>query len=223
MQKYWILRQIRARPRLLSSFVFGILLLLVLAPAFIDQRVTRALIAWNGGTVLYIVLITVMMVRSSRERMQLRAQREDEGQYVVLGLVVLAVIASLAAIAGELAVAKDLHGGAKTAHVALAAVTVVSSWAFMHVSFALHYAHIFYAAVAQDEEPGLNFPGKDEPGYGDFFYFAAIIGTSGQTADVSFTTSALRRLGSAHCIIAFFFNTAVLALAINIAASALSG
>ncbi|HUL68547.1 MAG TPA: DUF1345 domain-containing protein [Burkholderiaceae bacterium] len=223
MHKYWILRQIRARPRLLASAVVGILILVLVSPAFIDQHVTRALIAWNSGTVLYIVLISAMMVRSSREGMQRRAQSEDEGQYVVLGLVVLAVIASLAAIAGELAVAKDLHGGAKTAHVALAAVTVLSSWAFMHLTFALHYAHDFYAAVALGREPGLEFPGKDEPGYGDFFYFAAIIGTSGQTADVAFTRSALRRLGSAHCIIAFFFNTAVLALAINIAASALSG
>jgi uncharacterized membrane protein len=223
VHKYWILRQIRMRPRLLTSAAVGILVLMLVSPAFIDQPVTRALLAWNGGTVLYIVLITAMMVRSSRERMQLRAQREDEGQYVVLGLVVLAVVASLAAIAGELAVAKDLHGGAKTAHVTLAAVTVLSSWAFMHLTFALHYAHVFYSAVARGDEPGLEFPGKDEPGYGDFFYFAAIIGTSGQTADVSFTTSALRRLGSAHCIIAFFFNTAVLALAINIAASAFSG
>jgi len=223
VHKYWILRQIRMRPRLLTSFAFGILTLLVLSPIFVDQRVTRALIAWNAGTALYIVLIVVMMVRSSYEGMQRRAEREDEGQYVVLGLVVLTVIASLAAIAGELAVAKDLGGSAKAAHIALAAVTVVSSWAFMHLTFALHYAHVFYVAVARGREPGLEFPGKDEPDYGDFFYFAAIIGTSGQTADVSFTTGALRRLGSAHCIIAFFFNTAVLALAINIAASALAG
>jgi len=79
------------RPRLLTSFAFGILTLLVLSPIFVDQRVTRALIAWNAGTALYIVLIVVMMVRSSYEGMQRRAEREDEGQYVVLGLVVLTV------------------------------------------------------------------------------------------------------------------------------------
>jgi uncharacterized membrane protein len=64
----------------------------------------------------------------------------------------------------------------------------------------------------------LQFPGTADPTYGDFFYFAAVIGTSGQTADVAFTSSKLRRIGVLHCILAFFFNTTVLALTINIAA-----
>jgi uncharacterized membrane protein len=64
----------------------------------------------------------------------------------------------------------------------------------------------------------LTFPGTTDPGYGDFFYFAAIIGTSGQTADVSFNGSDMRPVGTVHCILAFFFNTTVLALTINTAA-----
>jgi uncharacterized membrane protein len=216
-----ILRQIRARPRLLTSLALGILAALLLPRDLVDQPVSRALVAWNAGTTLYIVLASLMMTRSSHEGLQRRAAREDEGRYVVLGLVIVAVIASLAAIASELVVAKDLHGSVKSVHVALAALTVVSSWAFMHMVFALHYAHDFYVAVAHDRKPGLAFPGEGKPGYGDFFYFAAVIGTSAQTADVEFTTSAMRRLGSAHCILSFFFNTAVLALAINIAASVL--
>jgi uncharacterized membrane protein len=216
-----ILRQVRARPRLLTSLAVGILVGLLLPRDLLDQAVSRALIAWNTGTTLYIILVSLMMTRSSREGLQRRAEREDEGRYVVLGLVIVAVIASLAAIAGELVVAKDLHGSVKSMHVALAALTVVSSWAFMHMIFAVHYAHDFYVAVARGRKPGLAFPGEGKPGYGDFFYFAAVIGTSAQTADVEFTTSAMRRLGAAHCILSFFFNTAVLALAINIAASVL--
>lgn len=221
MQKNPFLNQIRARPRLLIAFVVGILTLLFLPRGLASQLVTRALVAWNVGTTLYILLAAVMMLRSSHEGLQRRAQREDEGRYIVLALVIVAVIASLAAIAGELLVAKDMHGALKLAHIALAAVTVLSSWAFMHLIFALHYAHDFYAALARGRQPGLAFPGEAKPEYGDFFYFAAIIGTSGQTADVELTTSAMRRLGSVHCILSFFFNTAVLALAINIAASAL--
>ena len=57
-----------------------------------------------------------------------------------------------------------------------------------------------------------------DPGYGDFFYFACIIGTSGQTADVAFQGSALRPVGPMHCVLAFAFNTTVLALTVNIAA-----
>jgi len=134
-------------------------------------------------------------------------------------LVVVSAVASLAAIAGELAVVKDMHGFAKSAHIALAGSTVLTSWAFIQVMFALHYAHDYYAAVCHSRLAGLQFPGEDEPDYGDFFYFAAVIGTSGQTADVSFATKPMRRIGSMHCILAYLFNTTVLALLINIGAS----
>ncbi len=67
----------------------------------------------------------------------------------------------------------------------------------------------------------LSFPGGEYPDYGDFFYFAAVIGTSGQTADVAYISKALRRIGSLHCILAYLFNTTVLALLINIGAGIL--
>ena len=85
--------------------------------------------------------------------------------------------------------------------------------------FALHYAHDYYAAIGHRRPPGLRFPDEEHPNYGDFFYFAAIIGTSGQTADVAFSSKPMRRVGSVHCILAYLFNTVVLALLINIGAS----
>ena len=148
--------------------------------------------------------------------MRHRAQLQDDGQLVILGLVVLATIASLAAIAGELVVVKDMHGLIKSAHIALAGVTVLTSWAFIQVMFALHYAHDYYAAACHGKPAGLEFPKDDCPDYGDFFYFAAVIGTSGQTADVSFVSKPMRRIGALHCILAYLFNTTVLALLINI-------
>jgi uncharacterized membrane protein len=69
----------------------------------------------------------------------------------------------------------------------------------------------------QDAHGGLEFPGGQPPDYGDFLYFSCVIGTSGQTADVSFTSRKMRRTGTLHCILAFFFNTTLVALTINIA------
>jgi len=66
-------------------------------------------------------------------------------------------------------------------------------------------------------QEGLIFPGTSLPDYADFLYFSCVIGTSAQTADVSFSSSVLRRIGTVHCILAFFFNTTILALTINIA------
>jgi uncharacterized membrane protein len=183
--------------------------------------VTRWLLAWNCATVLYVLLAAVMMIRSTSHHMRRRAQLQDDGQVAILALTALAAIASLAAIAGQLAVVKDMHGYLKGAHIALAGLTVLSSWAFIQVMFALHYAHQYYAAVCHGRPAVLSFPGGEDPDYGEFFYFAAVIGTSGQTADVAFVSKSLRRIGSLHCILAYLFNTTVLALLINIGAGIL--
>jgi uncharacterized membrane protein len=217
--RYRLLRQVHARPRLFVAAAAAIVVGLFLPTGVASHAVTRWLIAWNTGAVLYVLLAAIMMTRSTTHRMRHRAQLQDDGQLVILVLVVVSAVASLVAIAGELVVVKDMHGFLKGAHIALAGATVLSSWAFIQVMFALHYAHDYYAAACHGRPAGLQFPDGDEPDYGDFFYFSAVIGTSGQTADVSFVSKPMRRIGSLHCILAYLFNTTVLALLINIGAS----
>ena len=206
-------------PRLFISTAVAIAVSVFLPVDLASHAVTRLLIAWNAGTCLYVLLAAIMMIRSSDRHMRHRAQIQDDGQLLILLLVVVSGIASLVAIAAELSVVKDMHGPIKIAHIALAGVTVMSSWAFIQVMFALHYAHQYYAALSGGLTAGLQFPDGDQPDYGDFFYFASVIGTSGQTADVSFVSKPMRRIGSVHCILAYLFNTTVLALLINIGAS----
>ncbi|WP_227871492.1 DUF1345 domain-containing protein [Novimethylophilus kurashikiensis] len=212
-------RQVHARPRLLLSIVVGSLVALMLPKWLALHAITRIIIGWSSVTTLYLALSAVMMYRSSHEQMRHRAQLEDEGQFVILTLVMLAALASLAAIVAELGLVKDMKGGLKYAHIGLAAFTIVSSWFFTHVMFALHYAHDYYASIDTRESTGLDFPHDKTPSYSDFLYFSFVIGTSGQTADVSFTSKRMRKIGLAHCVLAFFFNTTILALTINIAAS----
>lgn len=138
-----------------------------------------------------------MMIRSSKHHMRRRAQLQDDGQLIILLLVVVSTVVSLMAIAGELVVVKDMHGFNKVAHVALAGVTVVSSWAFTQVMFAIHYAHDYYAAACHGKAAGLQFPDDDQPDYGDFFYFAAVIGTSGQSR-VRIKANASHRIAALH-------------------------
>jgi len=212
---------VQARPRLFIAIAWAVAVGMLLPSTLGVHPVTRLLIAWNAGTVLYVALAATMMLRSSSQKMRYRAQLQDDGQLAILMLACLAAIASLAAIAVELALSKDSHGFLKVAHIALAGCTVLSSWAFIQMMFALHYAHDYYAATCRGRTPGLRFPDDDNPDYGDFFYFSAIIGTSGQTADVAFSSKPMRRIGSLHCILAYLFNTTVLALLINMAASLL--
>ena len=214
-----VLRQVRARPRIFIATIVAITVAVFLPTDLASHLVTRLLIAWNAGTCLYVVLAAIMMINSSHHHMRHRAQLQDDGQLIILLLVVVSSIASLVAIAAELAVVKEMHGLVRIGHITLAGVTVLSSWAFIQTMFALHYAHDYYAALSQGRPVGLQFPEDNTPDYGDFFYFAAVIGTSGQTADVSFASKPMRRIGSVHCILAYLFNTTVLALLINIGAS----
>ena len=209
----------KVRPRLFVVAALGVLTGLFLPHGIASQPISRWLIAWNVGAWLYVALAAQMMISSSRGHMRHRAQLQDDGKYAILGLTVIAAIASLVAIGCELSVVKDLHGWSRGAHIALAGLTVLSSWSFIQIMFTLHYAHDYYMAACHGHKPGLAFPDDPDPDYGDFFYFSAVIGTSGQTADVSFVTKPMRRIGSLHCILAYLFNTTVLALLINIGAS----
>jgi uncharacterized membrane protein len=220
-QKNAFFNQLHARPRLVFAVVLGVGIYLALPFIWTLGSTTRVLLSWNASVSLYLVLAGVMMARSSREKIRLRAIHQDDGRKTVLVLVVISAMASLLAIVGELSVVKSLTGQLRLGHIVLTALTVMTSWLFTHLMFAIHYAHDYYLNVSRKQPTGLIFPGEEAPDYGDFLYFAGVIGTSGQTADVSMTTRAMRRMGLAHCVLSFFFNAAVLALTINIAASLL--
>jgi uncharacterized membrane protein len=130
-------------------------------------------------------------------------------------LAFILVLTSLAALAA---------GMIKVLHIGLAAATIVSAWFFIHLTYALHYAReCFDEYFAEPGRPaaergGLAFPGTEHPDYYDFLYFSYVIGVACQTADVNISSPAMRRVVLVHCVLAFFFNSAVLALTINIAA-----
>jgi uncharacterized membrane protein len=211
------IRPVLSRPRLFSSILVGMLVVSFLPKSLALHGITRAIVGWNAGAWLYLMLSAHMMFWTTHETMRARSMKQDDGKYVILGMAIIAAIASLGSIVAELAVVKDMHGTLRYAHIALAVLTIFSSWAFTQVIFALHYAHDFYVNKERGNFGGLEFPNTTTPDYSDFLYFACVIGTSGQTADVSFTSRAMRRTGLAHCVLAFFFNTTLLALTINIA------
>lgn len=184
-----------------------------------QPAVTRALISWDIGVALYIILSVAMMRCADTKEMEGRAKLLDEGRIFTLLLAVVAVATCLVAICVELADAKEMAGGAKHFHIALVGVTVVLSWLFLHLIYALHYAHEYYSAEKGEKRGGLDFPGKHVPLYWDFAYFSFVIGMTAQTADVSITGRAMRKMALGQCILSFFFNIVVLVLTVNTAAS----
>ena len=97
--------------------------------------------------------------------------------------------------------------------------TVAASWIFVHVIFAIHYARRYYSSETDGEDcGGLLFPGGESPDDWDFLHFSIIIGVAAQTADIQIANRPLRRLATVHSVVAFVFNTVILALAINVMA-----
>ena len=210
-----LLRIVRIRPRLFISLGIGALVTAVLT-VFTDWRTaTRLLVGWDIYVGLYLALVAHLMAGAAIERIRARAAVEDEGQFAILILTVVAALASLGAIFSEL----GTGAGRRPAHIVLAALTILLSWAFIHTIFALHYAHEFYD---EDIGGGLAFPGGEtEPDYWDFVYFSFVIGMTSQVSDVGVTHKEIRRTVAAHGVVSFVFNAALLALTVNIAASAI--
>ncbi|HEY5409658.1 MAG TPA: DUF1345 domain-containing protein [Caulobacteraceae bacterium] len=219
IQKLW--RPFAVRPRLTAALLVGALVavILVYAPVHLLWS-TRAVLAWDAALAVFIGSTLKMMCDCDDNRIRGRAAGQDEGQHFILILAVFAAFISILAIAAELSIAKGEHGVAKGLRVALAFVTVLASWGFVQMIFALHYAHEFYGEAEEGEghRRGLLFPGDDTPDYWDFLHFGAVIGVAAQTADVAFASKAMRRTGTMHCLVAFIFNTVVLALTINLLA-----
>ena len=213
-----LVRVVRARPRLFGSVALGVVVLAALALLTRIQPAPRFLVGWDTGIVCYLLLAFHMMGGAHVHDIRRRAATQDEGQVAILVLTVAAALASLAAILVEL---RAPAGGSprQSADLLLAAFTIVVSWAFIHTMFALHYAHEFYGDGGR--EGGLAFPGDGEPDYWDFVYFSFVIGMTSQVSDVGITGKAIRRTAAAHGVVSFVFNAALLALTVNIAASAI--
>ncbi len=208
-------RIVYGRPRTFLAIALGVVAFLLLPGEL--RLVTRLLLGWDVFLGFYLTLVLWMMSRCGLAHIRRNAILQDDGSIVILLVAALGAFASLAAIVFELGAGKHTPP-----ELALAIGTITLSWAAVHTTFALHYAHEFYRGA---KPGGLAFPAGDgkpeEPDYWDFVYFSFIIGMTAQVSDVGITTRTIRRIATAHGIVSFIFNTALVALMVNIAASAI--
>jgi uncharacterized membrane protein len=209
------------RPLRLYGVLFSSLAVVILVALLIpagQSGLTRMAYGWIAGVAVFIAATLVRMaLAEDADAIRRRAAALDQTGVAVLPLSLLAAAASIVVVVGE-----AQSGGFPLRNGLLALGTVALSWSFIHLMFALHYAHAFYQQGEDAEDRGgLIFPGETQPDYWDFLHFALIIGVACQTADVQIADRGIRRLSSVHSLTAFVFNTVIVALAVNLAVSAL--
>ncbi|MGZ8410370.1 MAG: DUF1345 domain-containing protein [Hyphomicrobium sp.] len=177
----------------------------------------RLLVAGDGFFGVYLVLMAVLETRATPEDMRRRASFEDEGIILIVLITLTAISLSIGSIFALLEPERP-----DTFRLALAIASVPLGWLTLHTIAAFHYAHLYYAKVMssrghRQDAGGLEFPDTSEPTGWDFLYYSFVVGMTAQVSDVQVLTTPMRRLTLAHGVVSFFYNTVILALAVNLA------
>ena len=222
MTRLWLVRVILGHQRVVAALIVGLaaypLLPHSLGPA------TRSVMAWDIAAIVLLAMAARVFYRQGNdEAMSQNAKRQEDGEWTMFCVTLLGVGFSFVALTHELQNAHELSKAARSLHVGLVASTLLLSWLMTHIVFAFRYAHEYYSTAegAGAVDGGLEFPGKESPDYWDFVYFALVLGMTFQVSDVQITSRKLRRLATVHGLIGFLFNTVIVALTVNIAASLL--
>lgn len=202
--------------RALIALIAGILLGSFIPSSMAHGVVIRVIMGWDVAVLMFIFLKIGIILHATPAQIRALSVSERHDTAMLVWVVGLAALMSLGAIVLELGEVKRMEGLAKGIHVALVILTLILSWSLIQLMFALHYTRGYYLGVAENGRGGIEIPGETEPDYLDFLYVSCVIGTSMQTADVPFTTRAMRRTALVHGILAFFFNACLVALIINI-------
>lgn len=207
-------------PKLPHPRFAGFLLVFVLSTglAFLVLPPERALIAgFDLAAVMFVFSCLPLWSGDTADAARQRGLRDDGGRVFLL-LVTVAAFTSVL-----IATAILIPGNAKLspADLAICISTLILAWVFTNLVFAFHYSHLFYDPKDGHDRRGLDFLGTDDPAFPDFCYFSFVIGMTCQVSDVGISDRTLRQVATAHGVAAFFFNLGVLALAVNLAASAL--
>ncbi|SMO56836.1 DUF1345 domain-containing protein [Paracoccus laeviglucosivorans] len=175
--------------------------------------VDRLLLFSFTFSLTYLGMTAAMMRHVTADFLRKRADLDDEGMPFIVLIATGSVAISLGAI---LMTIRDPHSGLAMRPV-LALLSVPLGWAMIHTVMAFHYARIWYARDGHGHEArNLGFPGlKGDAGIWDFLYYSFTLGMAAQTADVTTLDARARRITLLHSGFSFYYNTVLLALAVN--------
>lgn len=184
---------------------------------------SRGLVGWCSGVLVYLLLAFWMAETCDAERTRARAQSLDQPTVLILSAMLAAAFVSVGVIVMLLKQVKGLSDIERATHVVLGVVSLALTWLMIHTIYAFHYAHRYYQEEKTNQiaGAGLDFPGKLDPNYFDFLYFSFVVGMTSQVSDVQVTSREMRHITLIHSVLSFAFNMLILALSINVVASAI--
>lgn len=172
---------------------------------------------WDAGGLVILGLAWWLISTADAGEMRQRAAMVDPGSRTVGLTVIFGSVFSL--FAAVVVMGHGQHLAPNEAALAVLSVlclgAVLIAWLLVHTAYTLRYAHLYY----RDDEAGiggLDFPGHEAPDALDFAYFAFTLGMCFQVSDVTITSRSIRHAALGHALLSFFFNTAILALALNL-------
>jgi uncharacterized membrane protein len=187
------------------------------ALAFWLPAMQATVISANAFFATYLALTLTGLPHLTADYLKAHAASSDEPVWIIFLVTFATVVVALAA----LFILINERNAPDVLNLVLALSAVPLGWLTIHMMAAIHYAHVHW----QPDEPikaaqrGLDFPETRDPRGIDFVYFAFVIGMTAQTSDVAITTHRMRRINIVHAIASFFFNTVLVAAAVNVAVS----
>lgn len=164
--------------------------------------------------VIYLTLIGLRIRHLDADKLQASGQNTDEPAPIILAVTLLAAVTALVTLFEAL----NQKQPSGLLDVAVGFAAVILGWFAIHTMFSLHYAHLYWRPGEKDDGisvGGLDFPQTDRPGAWDFLYFGYVIGMTAQTSDVAITATDMRKINLLHAVMSFFFNTILVAAAVN--------
>ena len=178
--------------------------------AFFAKPEFILLVGWDVAALVILGVIAWDMRGANSHMTATIAKRDDMNHSLSDAIVLIASLASLGAVI-YLLTSKD----SSLWHVGFGLVSIVVSWATVHMLYALRYAAMYYS----DPEGGIDFNNSSQPRFSDFLYLAYTVGMTYQVADTDVKTSAFRKVILSHAALSFIFGTAIIATTINFLAS----
>jgi uncharacterized membrane protein len=172
------------------------------------------LAGWDLAAVVFSVWAWAPIAFFDSAQTAAHATREEPGRTATGIIVVVAALASLAAVGVIVAQAHSSKSGGQGLVAGFAVVSVALSWLAVHTLFTLRYARLYFTGP----DGGVNFNQKAAPRYLDFAYLAFTIGMTFQVSDTDLQSPAIRATALRHSLLSYLFGAVILASTINLIA-----